>query len=123
MIVGFVRLYLSEEVLLASKSLFIFRIKIGLASFFIMGKFFASITSCLVFLCGSESFPTECRTMGTTLAQTVCRLMMVILVIILQSKKIILKIILKYILQMVKMNWYGYLLLFLVACQQFRLIT
>ena len=53
--------------------------------FFVLGKFFASCTSSLVFLVTAEAFPTDCRTLGVGICQFVARLMNVILIVILES--------------------------------------
>ena len=53
--------------------------------FFMLGKFFASCTSSLVFLATAESFPTECRTFGVGVCQFVARVMNVVLVVVLQG--------------------------------------
>ena len=71
-IVGFLRLYGHEE-------------NVSAKIFFILGKFFASCTSSLVFLVTAEAFPTDCRTLGVGTCQFVARLMNVILVVILES--------------------------------------
>ena len=85
--VGFIRLFGGDnETLSGMKPLFFVCDNRLSAAFFIAGKFFASITSSLVYLCGSESFPTDFRIMGTTLAQTVMRGMSVVLIVVLQSK-------------------------------------
>ena len=53
--------------------------------FFMLGKFFASCTSSLVFLVTAEAFPTECRSLGVGICQFVARVMLVVLVVILES--------------------------------------
>ena len=53
--------------------------------FFMLGKFFASCTSSLVYLATAESFPTECRTLGVGICQFVARVMNVVLIVVLQG--------------------------------------
>ena len=75
-IAGVIRLVAADQAMVAS-------------FFFILGKFFASFSSSLVFLTGAEAFPTECRTIGMNIAQVVCRVMNVVLIIILQGNLIL----------------------------------
>ena len=53
--------------------------------FFMLGKFFASCTSSLVFLATAEAFPTECRTLGVGICQFVARVMNVVLILVLRG--------------------------------------